>query len=212
MSVLTAPAGTLLLTRKDVSMLLTLDECITAVETAFREHGLGRTTAPKALGMPSVDGGFHLKTALLALESPYFAAKLNGNFFKNRERFSMPNIQGLLVLADATNGYPLAVMDSIEITILRTGAATAVAAKYLARPDSKTITICGCGNQGRVQLRALARVSPVEKVFAFDVNQVQALKFATELAQELSIALEFCSAHRDNRVPSPSARDFRKAS
>src|SRR5215813_8113422 len=181
--------GTLLLTRADVSTLLTLDQCIVAVESAFREHGLARTSAPKVLGMPSVDGESHIKAALLTLESAYFAAKLNGNFFSNRERFSMPNIQGLLILADARNGYPLAVMDSIEITILRTGAATAAAAKYLARPDSKTITICGCGNQGRVQLRALARVLPVEKVFAFDVNRVQALKFAAELAQELSIEI-----------------------
>src|SRR5215471_18217763 len=111
--------GTLLLTRADVSALLTLDQCIAAVEGAFREHGLSRTSAPKLLGMPSVDGGFHIKAALLSLDSAYFAAKLNGNFFHNGERFGMPNIQGLLMLADARNGYPLAVMDSIEITILR---------------------------------------------------------------------------------------------
>ena len=190
MSIMADSSGTLLLTRKDVSHLLTLDECITAVESAFRQHGLGRTPEPKVLGMPSEDGGFHLKTALLTLGSPYFAAKLNGNFFHNRERFAMPNIQGLLVLADAVNGYPLAVMDSIEITILRTGAATAVAAKYLARPDSRVVTICGWGNQGRVQLRALARVVSVEKAFAFDLNTEQARKFSSELSQELDIEIE----------------------
>jgi alanine dehydrogenase len=182
--------GTLLLSRKDVSTLLTLDECIAVVESAFRQHALGGMPAPKVLGMPSVDGGFHLKTALLTLDSPYFAAKLNGNFFHNRERFDMPNIQGLLILADASNGYPIAVMDSIEITILRTGAATAVAAKYLARPDSRVATICGCGNQGRVQLRALSRVVPVEKAFAFDLSAEQARKFSEELAEELGIEID----------------------
>src|SRR5262249_26517938 len=182
--------GTLLLTRGDISTLLTLDQCIVAVESAFREHGLARTSAPKVLGMPSVDGGFHIKAALLTLESAYFAAKLNGNFFNNGERFSMPNIQGLLILADARNGYPLAVMDSIEITILRTGAATAVAAKYLARSDAKVATIRGCGNQGRVQLRALARVVPLNKVFAFDLDDSRARKFAGDLAEELGLEVE----------------------
>jgi ornithine cyclodeaminase/alanine dehydrogenase len=140
--------------------------------------------------MPSVDGGFHIKAALLTLESAYFAAKLNGNFFNNGERFGMPNIQGLLMLADARNGYPLAVMDSIEITIRRTGAATAVAAKYLARSDAKVVTICGCGNQGRVQLRALATVLPLKKIYAFDLDDTRARNFAGDLAEELGLEVE----------------------
>ncbi len=102
----------------------------------------------------------------------------------------MPNIQGLIILCDAANGFPLAVMDSIEITILRTGAASAVAAKHLARPDSKVATICGCGNQGRVQLRALKRVLPLQHVYAFDLDPAQAGRFAAELAQELGIKIE----------------------
>src|SRR5215470_4049790 len=172
------PAGTILLTRPDVAALLTLDKCIAAVEDAFREHGLGHTPSPRVLGMPSIDGGFHIKAALLSSSGSYFAAKVNGNFFNNQERFAMPNIQGLIILADARNGYPLAVMDSIEITILRTGAATAVAAKYLARPESRVATICGCGNQGRIQLRALSRVLSIEHVYAFDVNDTQTRQFA----------------------------------
>ena len=72
---------------------------------------------------------------------------MNGGFFQNRARHGLPNIQGLIVLSRADNGVPLAVLDSIEITIQRTGASTAVAAKYLARPDSRVCTVCGCGNQ-----------------------------------------------------------------
>lgn len=184
---MTTPSGTLLLGRPDVAALLTLDECIKAVETAFRQYGQGEAQKPRVLGMPSADGGFHIKAALL---SPYFAAKLNGNFFYNHQRFAMPNIQGLVILCDATNGYPLAVMDSIEITILRTGAATAVAAKYLARPNSKVATICGCGNQGRVQLRSLCRILDLERAYAFDLNEAQAGTFAAELSRELEIEIE----------------------
>src|SRR5207245_5666785 len=68
---------------------------------------------------PARNGGFHIKAAGLPLKRAYFAAKTNGNFFQNRERFGMPNIQGIILLCDGENGYPLALMDSIEITILR---------------------------------------------------------------------------------------------
>lgn len=179
--------GTLLLSRSDVSSLLTLGDCISAVESAFRALGEGRTPPPSILGLPARDGGFHIKAALLPMATRYFAAKVNGNFFHNVERFGMPNIQGMILLCNAENGQPLAVMDSIEITILRTGAATAIAAKYLARAGSKVATICGCGNQGAVQLRALAQVLPLERAFAFDVDRQRAESFARVLSGELRI-------------------------
>jgi len=185
------PEGILLLTRKEISALLTLDECIAAVEDAFRQHGQGKTTAPRVLGMPSGDGGFHIKAAMLGASPAYFATKINGNFPSNLQRFGLPTIQGLIILCDAVNGSPLAVMDSIEITSLRTGAATAVAARYLARSNAKTATICGCGNQGRVQLRALRRILSLDHVYVFDVNAAQAQRFAGDLTRELpGVAIE----------------------
>jgi alanine dehydrogenase len=134
-------------------------------------------------------GGFHVKAALLPGPRSYFAAKVNGNFPDNPRRSGLPSIQGLIVLCDGENGRPLAVMDSIEITILRTGAATAVAAKYLARPASRVATICGCGNQGRVQLRAIARVLQLERVFAFDADERRARELAEELSSELRVPI-----------------------
>ena len=111
--------------------------------------------------MRAPDGGFHIKAAGLELGRLYFAVKTNANFPDNPRRHGLPAIQGVIVLCDADDGRPLAVMDSIEVTIRRTAAATAVAAKYLARPDAGAVTICGCGSQGRAQLRALARVLPL---------------------------------------------------
>jgi alanine dehydrogenase len=133
-------------------------------------------------------GGFHIKAAGLKLaERIYYAAKVNANFPQNMSKWGLPTIQGVIALYDAESGYPLALLDSIEITALRTGAATAVAAKYLARPDSAVATVCGCGVQGRVQLRSLAQVFRLEKVYAYD--QVEALgnKFAGEMSAELKI-------------------------
>jgi alanine dehydrogenase len=178
---------TLILSRSEVASLLSLDECIAAVEAAFRLHGEGRIPPPGILGMPAGSGGFHVKAALLPLARRYFAAKVNGNFSGNAQRVGMPAIQGIVFLADAGNGEPLAVMDSIEITILRTGAATAVAAKHLAREGSKVATVCGCGNQGRVQLRALSRVLKFEQVFAWDLDPVRARGYAESLSSELGI-------------------------
>lgn len=182
--------GTLMLSRSDVAALLSIEECTEAVEHAFRLYGEGKTQAPGVLGVHAHDGGFHIKAGVLRLDRPYFAAKINANFPHNPKRLGLPTIQGVIVLADAENGYPLAVMDSTEITGQRTAAATAVAAKYLARPESKTLTICGCGVQGRVSLRALMGLFPLEQVFAYDVDSTRSEKFANDLSVELQIAIK----------------------
>jgi alanine dehydrogenase len=187
-----AAAGTLVLSRADVEALLDLDACFAAVEEAFRQHGNGEAQLPGVLGVPGRIGGFHIKAGIL---NGFFAAKVNGNFFENEKR-GLPRIQGVIVLCDAETGSPLALMDSIAITRLRTAAATAVAAKHLARPDSKTVTICGCGVQGRAQLRALAGVLSVEAAYCFDEEKERAHRLANELAPELGFRV---TAVRDLR-------------
>lgn len=182
--------GTLLLTGRDVSALLTIEECMAAVEHAFKLHGERKTRPPGILGIHAADGGFHIKAGLLDLNRSYFAAKINANFPGNPKHNGLPTIQGVVLLCDGDNGYPLALMDSIEITTQRTGAATGVAAKYLARTDSKTVTVCGCGNQGRISVKALSRVLPIEKVFAFDIDRLQAERLTKDLATELGIKIE----------------------
>jgi alanine dehydrogenase len=139
-------AETLVLTDRDVVGLLDVEACIDAVERAFALHAEGRMIAPGVLGAHAGDGGFHVKTAGLPYaDRPYFAAKVNANFPRNDERFGLPTIQGVIALFDAEKGRVLALLDSAQITSVRTGAAPAVAARYLARPDAHTATICGCG-------------------------------------------------------------------
>jgi alanine dehydrogenase len=178
---------TLVLTRGDVQALLGWDECIAAVEAAFRLHAEGRSLAPGVLAVPSREGGFHIKAAGLDLGRLYFAAKTNANFSGNPRRHGLPAIQGVIVLCDGDDGRVLAVMDSIEVTIRRTAAATAVAAKWLARPDASVATICGCGSQGRAQLRALKRVLPLQRAYAFDADEATARAFAQDLSADLGL-------------------------
>ncbi len=177
----------LLLSRSDVSSLLKFADYVKIVEDAFRVHAEGGAFEPALSHVDADEGEFHIKAGGLRGSPPYFALKVNGGFFQNRTRFGLPNIQGLIVLSRADNGVPLAAMDSIEITMQRTGAATAVAAQYLARPDSRVCTVCGCGTQGRVQLRALCHALPVEQAFAWSRQYERAQVFAGEMTEELGI-------------------------
>ena len=181
---------TLILSRRDVLELLTLPDCIEAVEQAFRLHADGRTLGPGVLGVPAANGGFHIKAAGLVGERSYFAAKTNANFPDNPRRFGLPTIQGTVVLADASTGEPLAVMDSASVTALRTGAATAVAAKFLARRDARTATIVGCGVQGEIQLAAIAAVLPLQRAWVLDTDHARAESLALRAASSLGFRVE----------------------
>jgi alanine dehydrogenase len=180
--------GTLLLTRRNVTEVLGIEDCIAAVEHAFRLYGEGNTGMPGILGVHAANGGFHIKAGIMDLDRSYFVAKTNANFPNNHE-IGLPTIQGVIVVCDATDGKLLAVMDSIEITIVRTGAATAVAAKYLAKGNAKTALICGCGLQGRVSLEAIMNVRKLEKAFAYDIDDGSSRRFAEDLSGKCEIEI-----------------------
>jgi alanine dehydrogenase len=163
---------TLLLGRADVERLLPAGACIEAVEDAFRQLALGNVPAPGILGMHAAQGSFHVKAGFLGA---YFAAKVNANFPGNTR---LPTIQGAVILFDATNGRPLAIMDSISITAIRTAAATAVAAKYLAREECDALLVCGCGGQAASQLEALLRVRTPRRILSYDRDRGRAVAFA----------------------------------
>ena len=188
---------TLLLSRSDVRALLDMDACIAALESAFRADAEGRTIAAGVLGTHVAGGGFHVKTAGLLGERPRFAMKVNANFPGNPARHGLPTIQGVISLHDASDGRLLALLDSMEVTVLRTAAATAVAARRLARDDAGVVTIAGCGTQGRSQLRALARVRALRQAFAWDADVDAAGRYAAEMSRELGIPVSVVGVLRD---------------
>lgn len=179
--------NSLIINRSTVSTLLTMDECIIAVEEAFRLWALGKASPPGILGVHGDDGGFHTKAGILDLKRSYFVAKTNANFPKNRTLYGLPTIQGVISISDASNGTLLALMDSIEITIIRTGAATAVAAKYLSKKDSATLCIIGCGNQGLISVKAIREVRHIKKVFMYDIDPIIAGRLADVVRKELDV-------------------------
>ncbi|MGA2082105.1 MAG: ornithine cyclodeaminase family protein [Holophaga sp.] len=175
----------LFLTRSDIAAVLTLGDCLEAMEEAFRMRAEGRALAPGLMHTEADGGEFHVKGGGLRLDRTWFALKANGGFFHNRERFGLPNILGLILLFDGSNGRPVAVMDSSDITALRTGATTALAARHLARADAATVTICGCGRQGAIQARSLLRVLPsIRRIQAWDRSPEAATAFVAGMADQ----------------------------
>ena len=184
-----ASGETIVLTRNDVADLLDIGTCIPAVENAFRSYGEGKTATPKVLAVHVDSGAFHIKAGEMQLEHRYFVAKTNANFPLNPKKFDLPTIQGIIIVFDANNGRVLAIMDSGELTILRTGAATGVAAKYLSKSGSSVATICGCGLQGVISLKALINVRRIQTAYAFDVDYERTKQFASTLSAELKISI-----------------------
>lgn len=178
--------STLIITRTDIAALLDMRECIDAVEAAFRLHAAGSIPAPGILGMHVAGGGFHVKAATL---SGYFAAKTNANFPGNPKANGLPTIQGAILLFDAKDGRLLAIMDSAEVTALRTGATTGVAARHLSKRSAGTLLLVGCGAQAAAQWRAVAAVRELRKVFVADLDAARAAAFAREHGAEVTTDL-----------------------
>ena len=176
----TAP-DTLIITRQDVRRVMQPTDYRAAVELGFRAGAMGKASAPQPMHLPAECGGFHAKGASISLGRDYAAVKINGNFPGNPVKHGLRTIQGAIVLADGGNGAVLAIIDSVEVTIQRTAAASALAASLLARPDSNTLLICGCGEQGRAHATALCAVMPIKRCLLWD----REIGIAEALAAEL---------------------------
>ena len=149
-----------------------------AIEAGFAALQAGKADCPPPLSIETAQGSFHAKAAVLQLDRTYVALKLNGNFPGNRESYGLPTIQGAILLCDGETGSLLAIIDSIEVTLRRTAAATALAAKFLALPKAETVLICGCGDQASAQLEALREVLPLRGGYCWDLDARRADEFA----------------------------------
>ena len=178
---ITAMSDTLILSRREVATLLTIEECMDSVEAAFKLFAEGKASPPKVLGIHTSNGGLHIKAGVMNLNSNYIIAKMNSNFPGNPSKLNLPIIQGAIAVFNAENGSLLALMDSIEITIVRTGAATGIASKYLSKKNSEVITIYGCGNQGLISFQAISTSRDLKIAYLYDTNPFQAEKLSKQI-------------------------------
>jgi ornithine cyclodeaminase/alanine dehydrogenase len=177
----------LYLSRADVAAVgLTMAEIIAALETMFREKGEGRVEMPPKIGIhPAPDAFIHAMPAAIPAQKAA-GIKWVGGYPENSKR-GLPYITGMLILNDYETGIPVALMDATWITARRTGAATAVSAKYLARTESSTVGILGCGVQGRSNLEALSVVLPLKTAYAYDSHPERAARYAQDAAAQFGI-------------------------
>jgi len=203
---MSARIRSLILARTDIAALMRPADWLAAAETAFRAAGEGRAEAPPPLAIPGAQGVFHAKGAGLRGARSYVALKLNANFPGNPQAHGLPTIQGAILLCDGGNGAVLAIMDSIEVTLRRTAAASALAARYLARADAASILICGCGAQGAAQLEALREVLPLTHCFAWDRDPERASAFAERFQAEVSEDLATAALASDIIVTCTTSR------
>ena len=181
---------TLLITRGDVAEVLTMADAIEAVEAAFRAYGEGHVQMP-----PKVYLGFEkgdLRCMPVYMPELGLAGVKNVNVHPQNE--DLPSVMGTLTLFDPNTGFPLAVMDATLLTAMRTGAAGGIAAKYLAREDSRVACFVGAGEQVWTQLEALLISVPgIEQILVFDIDSERAEGFAARFASGHVVKAEACA-------------------
>ncbi len=180
----------LYLSRKAVEDInVPMSDIIAALERMFLEKGAGKVEMPPKPGIHTRPDAFiHAMPAYIpSLESA--GIKWVSGYPDNQKK-GLPYISGLLVLNDPETGIPISVMDCTWITAKRTGAATALSARYLARKESSTVGIVACGVQGRSNLEALCCLFPVKCVKAYDIHFQIAERYAKEMGDRLQLRID----------------------
>ena len=178
----------LFLSQADVAEVgLTMAEIIDSMEVMFRAKGKGQTEMPPKPGIHP-GGGDNFIHAMPAYVPDLKSAGIKwvSGFPQNPQK-GLPYISGLLIFNDVQTGLPLAVMDCVWITAKRTGAASAISARYLARPESSVLGMLGCGVQGRSHVEALNVIFPLKKVMAYDANADVQKKYTDEIANSFDL-------------------------
>jgi ornithine cyclodeaminase/alanine dehydrogenase len=192
----------LYLSRENVEQVgLDMATIIQLLGRAFQEKGAGRVEMPPKPGIHTQPDAFiHAMPAYIPALRSAGIKWVSG--YPANQKLGLPYITGLLILNDVETGIPLAVMDCAWITAYRTAAATALAARYLARPDSRVAGILACGVQGRTNLEALKVLFPIQRAYAYDLVPEVQERFVREMSEKLGIEVIGVSEPRQAVVES----------
>jgi alanine dehydrogenase len=179
----------LILSRHQVEALLTMDDALAAVEDGFRQLALGNVTMPQRNATQIADhNGLHLAMpAHVGGAVDALTIKIVTVYGDNLVKYNLPTIQGVLLVHDARTGQVLALLDAEHLTATRTGAASGVATKYLARPDAATVTLFGAGALGPGQLAAVCAVRPIKQAYVITRSGTKDEDFCRQMAEQLEI-------------------------
>lgn len=201
---------TLVLTRTDVERVTTMDLAVRSVEAAFSAFGRGEASMPPKVYLPieDHDGDFRAMPSRLGESAGIKWVNVHA---KNRARFGLPTVMAVYLLNDPANAFPLALMDGTLLTALRTGAAGAVASKYLASKAPETVGFIGCGVQARTLEGTHRAVFGDFLGLVHDRNAETAKAFAAEVGAR-SVSLEEAASADIVCTATPSRLPFLRAS
>jgi|UniRef100_A0A7C3UNM8 alanine dehydrogenase len=188
----------LLLSMKEVKELLTMKDTLEATESAFREKGLGNVQMP-----PKMYLFFNKYSGDLRVMPSYITSldiagvKVVNVHTENPRLHNLPTVMATILLIDPKTGFPYAVMDGTWITTMRTGAASGVATKYLARKEARVLSLVGCGVQAETQLLAIAAVAQIEKVKIFDLLPERMEDFQKRMGKQIALPIEKSPSLKD---------------
>lgn len=177
------------LSRHDVEQLLTMSDALAAVEEGFRQLAQGNVVMPQRAATPIAPyNGLHLSMpAFVGGAIGALTIKIVTVYGDNPAQHGLPTIQGLLLVHDAQTGQVLAMMDAEHLTATRTGAASGVATRYLARTEAETVTLFGAGALGPGQLAAVCAVRPIRRAYVVTRTGEKDTAFCKQMAKELNI-------------------------
>lgn len=165
---------------------MTMDEAISAVNRAFLDHGMLRAQMPPKSYLYFSRHNGDLRTMPAYLEGEDLAGVKIVNVHPGNQEIGLPSVMALLILNSPQTGEPIAVMGATYLTSMRTGAAGAVAASYLARKNSRVVGMIGAGAQARTQLSGLSRQFPLEEVRVFDSSADRARSFREDVPGQMN--------------------------
>ncbi|MEI8216606.1 MAG: ornithine cyclodeaminase family protein [Eubacteriales bacterium] len=190
---------TLILTQADVKKLLNMPDAIKDVEIAYKSYNSGEVVQPpiQSIIMPELNAETDVKSSF-SKATNMTCVKAAPGYWDNLKKYNMPTLFATINLFHGDHGFPVCMMEATLITGVRTGAAGGVAARALARPDSKVVGIIGAGNQARMQLRAIKEVMPgITEVKVWSPVPGEADLYKRDMQNELSLNIQPCEFAKD---------------
>lgn len=195
-----------MISKADVMKVLTMKKSIEIVEKVYAAHGHDQVVMPAKITLDTGEGdnfeiapfggSYNAMPAYVGDDVKISGVKWVWGFNDNRKK-GIPYIGGVIILNDAETGEILSIMDGSYITDIRTGASAGVAAKYLAKKDSKVLSIIGAGVQGRMNARAVCEVMPIEEIRIMDIRPEACEAFAAEMSKELGVKVVPCTSNEE---------------
>lgn len=184
---------TLFLNEKEIKGILTMDDTLKAVEMAFRAKGQGSLQMPPKMYLyyESHNGDLRVMPSYIP-SLDISGVKVVNVHPNNPKKYHLPSVMATILLVDPANGYPIGVFDGTWITTMRTGAASGIASKYLARKDASVLALIGAGAQAETQLEAVLKVRKIKRVKVYDIIRVISQRFVKKY-KNIGLDFEICN-------------------